>query len=110
MGRPGLAHIPLPRCWRPRWPCGVVHNPRTLAARLAATAAVAAVPAAWYGVEQALYPAKYVPPDSGSPSQRTLWAMGMLAFMVVLVVAAAAPTEPRVAAWGEGLEAPQEWR
>jgi hypothetical protein len=53
-------------------------------------AVIAAVPAAWYGVEQALIQRNTFPPTADPHHNAHWWVMGMLAFMIVLVVGAAA--------------------
>jgi hypothetical protein len=53
-------------------------------------AAIAAVPAGWYGIEQALIQRNTFPPTADPHHNAHWWVMGMLPFMVVLVVAAAA--------------------
>lgn len=58
--------------------------------RFLVLAAVAAVPAAWYGVDQALMQRNTFPPTADPHHNAHWWVMAAVAFMVVLVTAAAA--------------------
>lgn len=58
--------------------------------RFLVLAAVAAVPAAWYGVDQALMQRNTFPPTADPHHNAHWWVMAAFAFMVVLVTAAAA--------------------
>lgn len=58
--------------------------------RFLVLAAVAAVPAAWYGVDQALMQRNTLPPTADPHHNAHWWVMAAVAFMVVLVTAAAA--------------------
>jgi hypothetical protein len=58
--------------------------------RLLALAAIGAIPAAWYGVDQALFQRNTFPPTADPHHNAHWWAMAILAFMVILVMAAAA--------------------
>jgi hypothetical protein len=58
--------------------------------RLLVLAAIAAIPAAWYGVEQALFQRNTFPPTADPHHNAHWWAMAIVAFMVVLLMMAAA--------------------
>lgn len=57
--------------------------------RFVVLAAMAAVPAAWYGVDQALMQRNTFPPTADPHHNAHWWAMAVFAFAVVLVTAAA---------------------
>lgn len=70
--------------------------------RLLVLAAIAAVPAAWYGVDQALLQRNTFPPTADPHHNAHWWAMAIFATIAVLVVAAA--TLPgRRRPWGGAL-------
>lgn len=56
--------------------------------RFVVLAATAAVPAAWYGVDQALMQRNTFPPTADPHHNAHWWAMAVFAFAVVLVMAA----------------------
>lgn len=58
--------------------------------RFLGLAAIAAIPAAWYGVDQALLQRSTFPPTADPHHNGHWWVMAIVAFMVVLSVAAAA--------------------
>lgn len=58
--------------------------------RLLVLAAIGAIPGAWYGVEQALFQRNTFPPTADPHHNAHWWAMAIIAFMVVLVMMAAA--------------------
>ena len=58
--------------------------------RLLVLAAVAAVPAAWYGIDQALLQRNTFPPTADPHHNAHWWVMAMIAFAIVLVMAAGA--------------------
>lgn len=58
--------------------------------RLLALAASGAIPAAWYGIGQALLQRNTFPPTADPHHNAHWWAMAIVAFMLILVMAAAA--------------------
>ena len=58
--------------------------------RVLMLAAVGAVPAAWYGIDQALLQRNTFPPTADPHHNAHWWAMAIIAFAIVLVMAAAA--------------------
>lgn len=81
---PPIAAALLARPWRHRRSAGPWRP------RLLVLAAIAAIPAAWYGVDQALMQRNTFPPTADPHHNAHWWAMAILAFMVVLVMAATA--------------------
>jgi len=58
--------------------------------RLVVLAAVAAVPAGWYGIDQALLQRNTFPPTADPHHNAHWWAMAIIAFAIVLVMAVGA--------------------
>jgi hypothetical protein len=81
---PALVAALLAAPWRRR---GSDNRWRT---RLLALAAIGAIPAAWYGVDQALFQRNTFPPTADPHHNAHWWAMAIIAFMVMLVMAEAA--------------------
>ena len=63
---------------------------RRMEAAIPGLAAIAAIPAAWYGVDQALLQRNTSPPTADPHHNGHRWVMAIVAFMVVLSVAATA--------------------
>jgi MFS family permease len=97
---PSLVAALVARPWRhwrsDRW------RPRFLV-----LAAIGAIPAAWYGVGQAMMQRNTFPPTADPHHNAHWWTLAMVAFMVVLVMAAAAlPAKSwRLGPWVAGLAA-----
>ncbi len=79
---PAVAAALLARPWR--------YRPREWRPRFFALAALGSIPAAWYGVEQALIQRNTFPPTADPHHNAHWWAMAVFAFVVVFVIAAAA--------------------
>lgn len=74
----------LAKPWR-RWRSREGWRPRFLL-----LAAIGAIPATWYGIDQTLLQRNTFPPTADPHHNAHWWVMGIVAFMVVLVVAATA--------------------
>ena len=81
---PPIAAALLAKPWR-HWRLREGLTPRFLF-----LAAIGAIPATWYGVDQALLQRNTFPPTADPHHNAHWWVMGIVAFMAVLVVAAAA--------------------
>ncbi|HEX2135186.1 MAG TPA: hypothetical protein VHG30_04665 [Microvirga sp.] len=79
---PAVAAALLARPWR--------YRPKEWRPRFFVLAAVGSIPAAWYGVEQALIQRNTFPPTADPHHNAHWWAMAVFAFVVVFVIAAAA--------------------
>ena len=66
------------------------YRPKEWRPRFLVLAAVGSIPAAWYGIEQALIQRNTFPPTADPHHNAHWWAMAVSAFVVVLVIAAAA--------------------
>jgi hypothetical protein len=98
---PSVAAALLAKPWRHRR-SGEGWRPRELL-----LAAVGAIPATWYGIDQALLQRNTFPPTADPHHNAHWWVMSIVAFMAVLAVAAAALPSVgwRLGVWVAGLAA-----